>query len=852
MGFFSTKKRAIVATTAVPLLKADAAGVVKEATVNAILRGENTVEAIRDSIMNGYGANFKRAFNYARDHYTNGLPEGTLEYGEVDSNKVKLVLESIEGKSIRLQELYLESAEYEMYVRRYLLNSRKVDFSTLVVGSLSAAMQATINNRIANLQQQYTNAAASNNASVKALYEGTDTQTQTVTVYEVQGNNIFKVETTTKKVVTSTASVSPVVTISAVPTTTYGDYDVDASGGQLTGYDVNYSYSIAAAVKTTHNVSQTQNVATTITVARTQVNTSKQPIGETTETVTTQNSSSVLSHAQVADATVTLTGQMSESVNQTIDETKLLYYVEYVVRDSRGVDRTKAWIYDPRSNTYPVLALGSGATLTSEFYPIVPFRLANRDLTHEDYRDEETYKTSKKLLKYLGLSLDDIAENINENPSVGDIDNAYITFGVPIDTESKEGNKYLALFFDHMAGYSKYKKSHYDKALNPDPVWVDTSEKGNSSGYWEDGKQTLPPVNTVTIRDASLDLTLAYHYVEMSVHTGVKTKVKKVIKEIDIKTDGSISSTTYAGAIRAILGSATTYSRSTVTFYHQLDADTYKKIVVHGPVIINNIYKNKEVITDLADAMDEDNGSFIVPLHNPTLQKLTVLERADFYKVSVNLIFNSYDIVKTKWYQTGFFQFVVLVIGVIIAIVTYQPQFIAAAAAGTAAVLILIAQIAFQYLAMRELLEYAIEELGLGTVMIFVIAYSLYTADYSKMADALKAMPMVARLLTVVSAAGQVYGAYVSNEVNGISEELSGLQDYDKEFQKAVKAANELLDFSGIIDPMAFVEATRINLSETPSQFYLRTVHAGNVGEVAIQSITNFVPLMLQLPQPKL
>ena len=59
---------------------------------------------------------------------------------------------------------------------------------------------------------------------------------------------------------------------------------------------------------------------------------------------------------------------------------------------------------------------------------------------------------------------------------------------------------------------------------------------------------------------------------------------------------------------------------------------------------------------------------------------------------------------------------------------------------------------------------------------------------------------------------------------------------------KLLESAQDLLEPSQLLHPF-------IIFGESPNDFYNRTVHSGNIGTMAISSITNYVDLSLTLPK---
>lgn len=67
--------------------------------------------------------------------------------------------------------------------------------------------------------------------------------------------------------------------------------------------------------------------------------------------------------------------------------------------------------------------------------------------------ESDEFKQSKKLLKYLGINYEDMAEQVKDpenNPDIDDVLSAIVMLAVPMDTENKHEMRYLFDFFRAM------------------------------------------------------------------------------------------------------------------------------------------------------------------------------------------------------------------------------------------------------------------------------------------------------------------------------------------------------------------------------------------------------------------
>lgn len=369
----------------------------------------------------------------------------------------------------------------------------------------------------------------------------------------------------------------------------------------------------------------------------------------------------------------------SVTTQTTVGETSYSYYYMYKI----GSD-TESTLEE----------LVSDVTLDSPFYPIVPMRVWGRDMTDDSHTDTDLYKTSKKLLKKLGVDIDDVADTINDNESIDDIDFAYIVFGVNLNTTLDTGKVYIYYFLKYLQSIQTYTeadwkawlnnyetyKTEYAAAAENETVYL--GEPGTNSITYQTDEEKASALEGV---NAYYQSVIEWQFINSETITGtISDGASKgdISISYEASDDYSISYTTNASESVAY-----EVDNSTMTVLYQISATQYEKITVVGFYHKNYVYHGKYVGTSVADAFaDEDDtgdSGFLLPLNYTVLENMNLVDFTQLTYAATHIVFSSYQVVKKKWYQTGVFKVVIIVASVVITYF-FPPAGIAAMGAAIA------------------------------------------------------------------------------------------------------------------------------------------------------------------------
>lgn len=484
----------------------------------------------------------------------------------------------------------------------------------------------------------------------------------------------------------------------------------------------------------------------------------------------------------------------------TPDESKIFYHVRFTPAGSGSPDHGY-FIYEVGSGLYPDLDVVDSINRNSPFLPIVPLRQDNRNMgpaidANGDFildvdgnkivPNTDLYRTSKKLCKYLDTDFDDLCKAISTNPDVKDIDHAYLIMGIDIRTTHKAGKAYLYNFFQ-------------DLAIKD------------------------PGIKRIKIADAKFNIDITFDSVTFSGQTGSLSQRTELI-----------------------------YRGNNLTLRYDNRDGTYGQVVVTNLKHTNYIYSEHTNVITLEDSADPEEFGFIIPLNYDLYkQSKSLFDRYELIRESFKIVCNAYERKKLKWYQTGIFKVLLFAVMVVITIYsagTFTAGLSAAYAAGgiygamVFAVSTVFYATAISY-GFRAIARRLPPEFAMAVALIAIIVTIGYGASQGEFADAYDLLQ------------------YTSPFIEGVQE---GIQDALVELNKEMK---EFIDYSNLlVDELDALEEElydttwfeiitaldtppTIEVRETPSEFYTRTIHAGNIGVVSLSAAENYCDNMLRLPE---
>ena len=508
-------------------------------------------------------------------------------------------------------------------------------------------------------------------------------------------------------------------------------------------------------------------------------------------------------------------------------------------------------IYEMGSGNAGLDNLQETPAAVPEFYPFIPLRYNNKSINHQDYADDYEIH-AKAYNKLTGGELTDIIDSIEDNPSIGDVDHAFLTLGIELNTEEREGRRYIYEFMKTLR--------QYQNDVDPDlrqitKIDLNSTHSGTTIKY-----------NT----------SIEWEYITESFGVGqgkagaAVNDIWWVDKDEILGSPDSIGDSLYSLKVGWNGG---TYSR----LYWQVSDDVYSYLDIINMVHVNRIYKGKSVqITTKAALDDADPSGFVVPMHYPTIQSLPLSWANELANSNKILVFNSYQVVTTKWYQTGWFRIILMIIIIVIVALIFPPAApgllganaavgvslgfaagsISAIIAGAAANAI--AAIVLSQVIGAVSVELFGEKWGKIIAAVVTIMIGSMSTNYHQTGNfAINwgEFMKVDNLIGMTDSVAAGVQGYSASEISDIEKDMAeAKEEYEDDVQSIIKRMEDL-GYSGVdLDPLMFIQQDNSddrNVTSEPSeQFLRRTLLTGSdIAEMTHAMIDDFVEISLTLPE---
>lgn len=479
--------------------------------------------------------------------------------------------------------------------------------------------------------------------------------------------------------------------------------------------------------------------------------------------------------------------------------------------------------YQEGKGDYPELdgVFRGGLSDLGSFFPFAYFRYNKTSQT--DILTTPEYKSTKKLLKYLSMDYNAVGDAINANPDITDVEQAMLVMAVPKNPTAQIEIRYLFDFFYRVAfEYSGGSSG----AIASNPVLNALPFLSNPA---------TPGIN-IMIQDAKFKMKLSLSKISKKLIAGNVAAVggyswgtgtqpsQQMVSYFD--NDGK--------QIEYLLENTEEY----LYYRKQVTAGLYQEVRVSGLQMFYYVFEDYTATTD----------TVLIPLDYSITQHYSNPDREVLYARSLHYVFNSKIITKIKWYQQSWFKAVMIIVSIVIMVVSWGGS------SGISASLIALTEMTLTELLIMVIVNVAImvavnlamklfvKLLGPEAALILALVLAAVGLVDALNSGSLAGAPFAKDLLQLSTGLIKTTGDFYTEQLMGIKSEYEALGMDIKEKTELLESANKLLHNDNILSPFVI-------FGESPTDYYNRTVHSGNIGTYSIDAIHSYVDNALKLPE---
>ena len=405
----------------------------------------------------------------------------------------------------------------------------------------------------------------------------------------------------------------------------------------------------------------------------------------------------VIGGGVIRTETATTTGeQVTPSWTTRYDTQDIFYGSQY------GPEQIFIYELGTGNATLDALVIEADSSGFQEFYPFMPVRVDNESITENQFSSDYTKLKRAYRRAYQGKNFDNLIEKVEDNPSIDDIDYAYLVFGVSLNVQEMACRKYIFNFMEKMIPFQDAGSGNamsdleiaidaYAIALQELRDWENTDWSSTDWGSIPERpilpNVTPPATNTIQLTDNTFgfDYRVSWVHIEINQYVGKfdmdpANPGQQNPKEDDLLLVPGPSLTwqtrenynTRAGEAESMLS----HTIPSMYIYWQVDSNSYRRIQVWGLTSENMIYAGKSVKITSTEALEDDEESgFFIPLHYPTMSEMNIVDYTQMATANAHILFNSYEITKQIWYERGIFKILLLSLIIIVAVMIFPGSF---------------------------------------------------------------------------------------------------------------------------------------------------------------------------------
>lgn len=487
--------------------------------------------------------------------------------------------------------------------------------------------------------------------------------------------------------------------------------------------------------------------------------------------------------------------------------------------------------YQHGSGTYPSIDLAyalEDSTLGT-YFPWAYFRVKGEDVY--DVEVKETVDQMRAWCDTLGVSFDKLHEGVHQDPDADDVEQSILMMGLNPGRQNAACQEYL---FKHFSALHANALSQ--GALNP-------TLEGRMQAF------TSSPSQMQYIRDNRFAMSLQFSGITKRRLAGVIGKKGEYKSKYAVMSQDSQAYLTQTPG--GVGNGSVTPTQPGWVYQYQVTAAVYEEVIVYG------LRSNYEVHRKKGFAAGSDSPNLLIPIDAAIVRTMAVPAREQLLCRALTMMVNTVIVVTSPWYASAGFRIVLMIIAVVITIFsagTAWQAIVAAASVGAVALTITVLTMIVQAVVVSMAIKLFVKIVGPKFALIVAIAAVIYgsTSAATAQLSATWAENLVRVGASLVNQAATVNQQQIAAGIESIVEDAQAFSAWAQEQLDGLGDKMQALGLNPAIVGLNSFDVVKMGpqlvLGESPTDYYSRTVHAGNIGLLSIEMTESFVAVKTQLP----
>lgn len=482
------------------------------------------------------------------------------------------------------------------------------------------------------------------------------------------------------------------------------------------------------------------------------------------------------------------------------------------------------------SGTYPGIdsAYALENTELGTYFPWAYFRADGEDVY--DVFAQRTVDQMSAWCEQLGISYDQLHDGVHADPDVDDVEQSILMMAIWPGNKNPACREYL---FKHFGAL-------HSNSLPQ--VLLDPTLEGKMNAF------TSSPSQMQYIRDNVFGMSLQYSGISRRRIPGNIGKKGTYDSRYGVMSQ---ESQTYLTQTPVGTGVSNAWLMQPGWIYqYQVTDALYEEIIVYG------LRANYEVHRKKGYAAGEQDAELLVPIDRAIVQTMSVPAREQLLCRALTMMVNTLIVTKSPWYASTGFKIILLVVAVVVTILsagTAWQSIVAAYGVGMTALALTVLTMIVKAVVISYGVKLFAQAVGPKLALVIAIIAVIYgnTATVAD-ASATWAENLIQVGTALVKEAGALNQEQLAAGYRDLVEDAEAFSAWGRDQMDGLSDKMQALGLNPTIVGLGAFDVVKMGpqliLGETPSGYFDRTVHSGNIGVLTYDMTEAYVALQVSLP----